>query len=218
MIDRAYRAAYETAFRTLLSQAPPGRYDEMALPSYTHANRLMAWLFWRRIAAAFALAGPLDRQRVLDFGCGGGVTFRRLHECGCEITGVDPEAGALAAEISRRLGTPARIVATVDDVADRRFDCIFALDVLEHVDDLDGCIGRLAGVLADGGRIVLSGPTENAWYRLGRRLAGFSGHYHVRTVFDIERGLQQRGLVRTGLSTLRLPFALFRVSAWRGAP
>lgn len=215
MIDRAYRVAYETAFRQLLSQAPPGTYDEMALPSYTHGNRLMAWLFWRRIAAAFALAGPLDGQRVLDFGCGGGVTFRRLHACGCEITGVDPEARTLAIEISWRLAVPAHIVARVDEVANRRFDCIFALDVLEHVDDLDHCIGQLAAVLAGGGRIVVSGPTENAWYRLGRALAGFSGHYHVRTVYDIEAGMSRCGLVRTGLTTLRLPFALFRVSAWK---
>lgn len=217
MIDRAYRAAYEAAFRQLLSQAPRGRYDEMALPSYTHGNRLMAWLFWRRIDAAFALAGRLDGQRVLDFGCGGAVTFKQLHACGCEITGVDPEAAALAADVCRRLAIPARIVTQLDEVSDRRFDCIFALDVLEHVSDLDGCIAQLAGALADGGRIVLSGPTENAWYRLGRRLAGFSGHYHLRNVYDIERSFLGRGLVRAGLSTLRLPFALFRVSAWTAA-
>jgi 2-polyprenyl-3-methyl-5-hydroxy-6-metoxy-1,4-benzoquinol methylase len=215
MIDRAYRVAYETAFRQLLSQAPGGTYDEMALPSYTHGNRLMAWLFWRRIGAAFALAGRLERQRVLDFGCGGAVTFKRLHACGCDITGVDPDARALATEISRRLAVPAQIVGRLDEVADRRFDCIFALDVLEHVDDLDGCIRQLAGALADGGRIVVSGPTENAWYRLGRRLAGFSGHYHVRSVYDIEQGFSRCGLVRTGLTTLRLPFALFRITGWK---
>lgn len=217
MIDRAYRAAYETAFRQLLSQAPRGTYDEMALPSYTHGNRLMAWLFWRRIGAAFALAGRLDGQRVLDFGCGGAVTFRQLHACGCEITGVDPEAAALAVEVCRRLAIPARIVAQLDELHDLRFDCIFALDVLEHVADLDGCVARLTDALADGGRIVVSGPTENAWYRLGRQLAGFSGHYHLRNVYDIERGFLRRGLARIGLTTLRLPFALFRVSAWSAA-
>lgn len=214
MIDAAYRAAYEQAFRKRLAQAPRGAYDEMALPSYTHGNRLMAKLFWRRLEAAFALAGNLQGRAVLDFGCGGCVTFRYLHAEGCDITGLDPHAGALAADICERLGVRAHIVRTPDELEGRRFGCILALDVLEHVDDLDACIDDLARLLEPGGRIVLSGPTESFWYRLGRLLAGFSGHYHVRTVYDIERALADHGLSRLGLHVLRLPFALFRVSAW----
>ncbi len=217
MIDAAYRATYEDAFRRLLAESPPGAYDEMALPSYTHGNRLMAWLFWRRIEAAFALAGDLAGKSVLDFGCGGGVTFKRLHELGCDITGLDPDAAGLASEMCRRLGVSACIVRDPRELAGRRFDRIFALDVLEHVEDLERSIADLLRALAPGGRIVLSGPTENLWYRLGRSLAGFSGHYHVRTIYDIEDAFSARGLDRLDVRTLRLPFALFRLSAWTPA-
>ena len=217
MIDVGYRAAYERVFGELLAGAAPGSFDEMALPSYTHSNRAMAWLFWKRLDVAFGLAGDLNGRSVLDFGCGGAVSFRRLAERGCRITGCDRDAQALAREVCRRLGLQAEIVADLDELAGRSFDLILALDVLEHVDDLSGYLRRFAGLLAPGGRLVVSGPTENLLYRLGRRLAGFSGHYHVRNIYDIEKGLRAAGFRNLAVRALYRPFPLFRVSSWRGA-
>lgn len=216
MIDAAYRGAYERVFRELLAAAPGGRYDESALPSYTHGNPAMAWLFWRRLHAAFELAGALDGLSVLDFGCGGGVAFRYLAARGCRIAGCDPQAQELAREVCRRLGIEADIRSGVEAFTGRRFERILALDVLEHLDDLDGYLDRFAALLAPGGLLVVSGPTENLLYRLGRRLAGFSGHYHVRDIYDIERHLEARGFRRLGLRTLHPLAPLFRVSAWSG--
>jgi 2-polyprenyl-3-methyl-5-hydroxy-6-metoxy-1,4-benzoquinol methylase len=217
LIDAAYRAAYERVFAELLAGVAPGAFDEMALPSYTHSNRAMAWLFWKRLDAAFDLAGDLTAKSVLDFGCGGAVSFRRLSAQGCRITGCDRDAQALAREVCRRLGVQAEVVADLDEVAGRSFDLILALDVLEHVDELAAYLHRFAGLLAPGARLVVSGPTENLLYRLGRRLAGFSGHYHVRNIYDIEEGLRGAGFENLALRTLYRPFPLFRVSSWRRA-
>jgi 2-polyprenyl-3-methyl-5-hydroxy-6-metoxy-1,4-benzoquinol methylase len=215
VIDAHYRSAYETAFRDILAQAAPGHYDEMALPSYTHANPAMSWLFWRRLDAAFCLAGDLAGKAVLDFGCGGAVTFRHLQACDCRITGCDPEARELAQEVCRRLGIAARIVAHIEDAADGRYDRILALDVLEHVDGLERYIERFAALLAPQGRVIVSGPTENALYKLGRALAGFSGHYHVRNIYDIEAAFRRAGFRALATKTLYPPLPLFRVSAWQ---
>ena len=217
MIDAAYRAAYERVFGELLAGAAPGSFDEMALPSYTHSNRAMAWLFWKRLDVAFELAGDLAGKSVLDFGCGGAVSFRRLSAQGCRITGCDRDAQALAREVCRRLGLRAEVVADLDELAGHGFDLILALDVLEHVDELAGYLRRFAGLLAPGGRLVVSGPTENLLYRLGRRLAGFSGHYHVRNIYDIEQGLRGAGFQSLAVRTLYHPLPLFRVSSWRRA-
>jgi SAM-dependent methyltransferase len=53
-----------------------------------------------------------------------------------------------------------------------QFDLIVALDVLEHVKDLESVLASLLRLLASGGRLVVSGPTENIFYRIGRRLSG----------------------------------------------
>jgi 2-polyprenyl-3-methyl-5-hydroxy-6-metoxy-1,4-benzoquinol methylase len=215
MIDRAYRQEYRALFREMLRAAPPGHYDEMALPSYTHPNPAMSWLFWQRLRAAFGLAGGIRGTPVLDFGCGGGATFRHLQGLGCRITGVDPDAFDLASEVSRRLGIPAALHRNLEELPPQGFGLILALDVLEHLEDLDSELERLLAFAAPGAALIVSGPTENAFYRVGRRLAGFSGHYHVRNIYDIESCLGRHGLARRALRTLYWPVPLFRVSLWR---
>ncbi len=215
--DRAYRRAYLDVFDDLLRTAPGGHYDEMALPSYTHPNPAMSWLFWKRLDAALALAGDVAGRSVLDFGCGGGTTFRYLHAQGCRIAGVDPFAFDLATEVCRRLQLPARLYRSLEEITPQTFDVILALDVLEHVEDLRACIDSLLRYAGDGTAIIVSGPTENAFYRFGRWLAGFSGHYHLTNIYDIEAQLRQAGLRNEATRTLFHPVPLFRVSRWRQA-
>lgn len=214
-IDRAYRHEYRALFRDMLRAAPAGQYDEMALPSYTHPNPAMSWLFWQRLKAVFDLAGDLAGASVLDFGCGGGATFRQLQRLGARITGVDPFAFDLATEATHRLGIPASLHHTLEELPPRCFDAIFALDVLEHLDDLESGLQQLLRFAGPRTALVVSGPTESACYRFGRWLAGFSGHYHVRNIYDIEAVIAARGLVRIGLRTLYQPVPLFRVTRWR---
>lgn len=88
-------------------------------------------------------------------------------------------------------------------------DCIFALDVLEHVetDEPRELSGRSA--LRLGGRLIVSGPTESAAYKLGRALAGLKNEYHHRNIFDIDRVLvsEWRVTARTFLPRFPLPRA-----------
>jgi len=212
--DRTYRRQYQALFQEMLRGAPGGHYDEMALPSYTHPNPAMSWLFWRRLDTALALAGDVTGRSVLDFGCGGCTMFRYLHGKGCRISGVDPFAFDLATEVCHRLEIPARIYKSLDEIEPQAFDVIFALDVLEHVEDLFSCIDSLLRYAGSGTAIIVSGPTENAFYKFGRWLAGFSGHYHLTNIYDIEAQLRQAGLRNEATRTLYHPVPLFRISRW----
>jgi 2-polyprenyl-3-methyl-5-hydroxy-6-metoxy-1,4-benzoquinol methylase len=92
------------------------------------------------------------------------------------------------------------------------FDLINALDVLEHVEDLSTTLGELLKLLKPGGRLVVSGPTENTFYQIGRKLAGpeFSGEYHERGTAEIKRELALLARVRQ-VATLYWPAPLFEI-------
>jgi hypothetical protein len=67
----AYKARYRAAIRQVLSEAEPGRLDEIGFPAYSHTNPLISWLFWKRLHTVIDYVehqAPLGR--VLDFGCG----------------------------------------------------------------------------------------------------------------------------------------------------
>lgn len=168
----------------LRRELSPNVVDELAIPSYTHRNPLMRHLFWERLAVALEW---LDRSRpassvVLDFGSGIGVLFPALKRRKMRIVACDihPEATATGAEffgVSEVQIMDAR--AGFASLADGSVDAILALDVLEHVPEVASLAAEFRRLLGSEGRLLCSLPTENALYRIGRRLAGFSGAYHV---------------------------------------
>lgn len=104
---------------------------------------------------------------VLDIGCSTGDLLAALGP-GFTLFGIEPSRDAQALAQARGvqiLGTtPADLAA-----ANRRFDLITAIDVIEHVPDPRAFLAQLAPFLADGGRIVIStGSTASAaWRRAG---------------------------------------------------
>jgi SAM-dependent methyltransferase len=103
---------------------------------------------------------------------------------------------------------------TLDEAEPNTFAAIFALDSLEHNEDIPSLVAQLAPLLTDDGIFILSGPTESGFYKFGRRLAGFSGHYHHSNIFDIERILSKHCRLLRARHVPKFP-TLFRVSAWQ---
>lgn len=192
----------------------PAEFHDSALLSYTHRNRLMAWLFWKRVDTALSLLGDPAGKSVLDFGCGSGIIFPYIVERGARVTGCDNKCAGLAAEVSRSLGIRAALYDDLFSIRDAKFDAILALDVLEHIEDLRPFIDRFSSLANEKARIILSGPTESFFYRIGRRLAGFTGEGHVRSIYDIESEFRKRGFKLLALRRLYPPVPLFRVSSW----
>jgi len=186
---------------------------EMAIPSYLHANPALRWMAWRRlevvVEALKRLAPPKGSGSLaLDFGCGSGVLFRDTLARYDRVVGVDlvlTAAKALVSELGLTdvtLHTPAEADGAV---APGSVDVLIAAEVLEHVDDLPPTLTQFKTWLKPGGRLLVSLPTENALYRLGRRLAGFSGHYHHSNAASIDEKIRAFGFTRHHLSKIPGP-------------
>ena len=201
---RAATAALSTADRA-----------EMAVPSYSHPNPLIRWLFWQRLDTAFRFADLKPGASVLDFGTGSGILLPSLATVAKRIVATDVELAPSQATAAAR-SINVEFVSVPDfpkwtTTNPGALDCIFALDVLEHVeaDELKDLSGQFRSLLRPGGRLIVSGPTETVFYKLGRAVAGFENEYHHRNIFDIDRVLvtQWRIAQRTYLPRFPLPRA-----------
>ena len=188
--------------------------DEMAIPSYLHGNPLIPWLMWKRYEAIAELAQFSGNEHVLEFGCGIGLFLPTLAGACKTVSAIDlfPQ---FAQKLCREKGLTVVFPESLDRVADQSINVIVAADVLEHVDALDVCLRTFLAKLAPGGRIIVSGPTENLAYRIGRIIAGFGakGDYHHTNIDRIDRQLCLCGTQRQ--NTRKLPFTflpgLFKV-------
>lgn len=194
---------------------PDGALDEQAGPAYLRGLGLSRWLFWRRLREVQSLL-PEQGETAIDFGTGFGMMLPLLAQRFERVWAID-----LMPDLSRRYlelwrceeQTELPHVAwgeSIEEAGDAPIDLILALDVLEHVDDLDALVASFAERLSPQGRLIVSGPTENFWYRLGRRIVGFSGDYHVRTIFDIRASLERCFEIEQTRS-VGLGFTLFEI-------
>jgi 2-polyprenyl-3-methyl-5-hydroxy-6-metoxy-1,4-benzoquinol methylase len=215
---KEYKKRHVDAVRLVLKQKKSKALDEAAFPAYSHTNPLINWLFWERIKITMNyLEKNAPYQTVLDFGCGSGVMLPFLSTIAKKVIAMDIDFDPLE-KIKQYIGFPDNIV--FEDARElfssnfnsHRFDAIISLDVLEHVDDLDHTLKQLCTHLAPHGELIISGPTENFFYKIGRRIAGpeFSGEYHERNVAVIKESLLSLATVKH-VASLYPPFTLFEI-------
>ena len=186
--------------------------DEMAIPSYRHPNPALRWMAWRRVEV---VAAKLEKHAsahgtantIVDFGCGTGVLFETECRGAHRVIGVDPVLGPARTLASKwnldvELMTPDEAKTGIEPDS---VDVVVAAEVLEHVEPLEDCLAMLKRWLTPRGRLLVSLPTENSLYRLGRRLAGFEGHYHHDDASSIDRKIRDSGFRRLTRSTIPLP-------------
>ena len=194
---------YEKVFST---------WEETCVPSYCHRNRLAAGVSWLRLFEAADLAARFapQAQRALDFGASVGELGHIISDRIIRYDYVEQNDEA-AAFLESRLPEARRV--SLDATPDSLYDWVFAIDALEHNDNFAELLAQLGGKLAECGVLVVSGPTENWLYRLGRRISGFSGAYHKTTIYAIEDAAC-RTMRQLGRTTILPVLPLFRVSAW----
>lgn len=103
----------------------------------------------------------LEGLSLVDIGCGGGVLSEPLCRLGAEVTGLDPaptniavarahsEAGGLA--IDYREETIEAVVAS-----GQRFDIVLAMEVVEHVADVEAFVAACCAAVKPGGLLVMA--------------------------------------------------------------
>ena len=119
------------------------------------------------------------RPRILDLGCGPGWTLERLGDLG-EAYGVEYSMAALGFARQRGLR---RLVAGDGlklPFASAAFDCVVAVEVLEHFED-DAALAREAWrVLRPGGLLLVTVPAFMALWRHHDELYGHYRRYARR--------------------------------------
>lgn len=213
-VSKEYEETYRKIFTGILSISSKGFYDETALPSYTHNNKLIRWAFYKRIDTALKIAGDLKNKSVLDFGSGGGILLKYLYENNCKILACENQFYQLTQDVSDKLGIKIGVCKNIFEIKNTKFDVIFALDVLEHIDNPGRYIDKFHDLASDNTKIIVSGPTENFLYKTGKLFAGFSGHYHITDIYQIEKKLKESGFKNKVLKNLFFLFRLFRISLW----
>lgn len=119
---------------------------------------------------------PFAGLSVLDAGCGGGLLCEPMARLGANVTGVDAGAAAItaAAEHAKAQGLPItyRQATTTDLVAeDQTFDVVLALEIVEHVADVDAFVVDLESLLKPGGLLIMSTLNRTARSLLGAKIA-----------------------------------------------
>jgi 2-polyprenyl-6-hydroxyphenyl methylase/3-demethylubiquinone-9 3-methyltransferase len=160
---------------------------------------------------------PLEGLRVLDIGCGGGILAESLANAGARVTGIDPSRAtiAVARAHAKRLGLAIDYrVGFAERLRERRaFDLVFAVDVLEHVNDLDRTLDAAARALKPGGwfgflthNATLEAFTEIIWKWEYLSTSAPRGRHDFQKFITPEAlgaALKERGLTVRHLSGIR---------------
>ena len=103
----------------------------------------------------------LEGLSLVDIGCGGGVLCEPLARLGAQVTGLDPaptnvavatahaEAGGLAIDYRQQT-----IETLVADGA--RYDIVLAMEVVEHVADVEAFVAACCAAVKPGGLLVMA--------------------------------------------------------------
>ena len=98
---------------------------------------------------------------ILDIGCGGGILSEPLARLGAAVVGVDPSESNIG--VARRHAAKSQLVidyrpSSAEAVASagETFDVVLAMEVVEHVTDLDAFIDTAATLVKPGGLLFVA--------------------------------------------------------------
>ncbi|HKG00660.1 MAG TPA: bifunctional 2-polyprenyl-6-hydroxyphenol methylase/3-demethylubiquinol 3-O-methyltransferase UbiG, partial [Xanthobacteraceae bacterium] len=99
--------------------------------------------------------------RILDIGCGAGVLSEPLARIGAAVVGAD--AAGTSIEVARLHAARSGLdidyrAVTAEALADagERFDIVLAMEVVEHVADMDLFVRRCAEMIKAGGLMIVA--------------------------------------------------------------
>lgn len=119
-----------------------------------------------RLAAHFArdceaTLSPLQGLDILDAGCGGGLLAEPLARLGARVTGIDAAAETIKAAKAHAARQNLAIdyrCTSAEALAETgaRFDAVLAMEIVEHVADLNGFLRACGEMVRPGGACVIA--------------------------------------------------------------
>ncbi|CAN5905858.1 class I SAM-dependent methyltransferase [soil metagenome] len=152
--------------------------------------------WWRaRARLTLSLLQRLDVRppaRILDAGCGWGVTLDLLEQQGYQATGMDISKRTL-----EHLDRPGRELVLADltqPLPDgvEPYDAVLALDVIEHLDDDQAAVERFGALTKPGGLVIVSVPALPEMYTEFDKIQGHRRRYLPETLRAAFEGTQPR--------------------------
>jgi 2-polyprenyl-6-hydroxyphenyl methylase / 3-demethylubiquinone-9 3-methyltransferase len=101
----------------------------------------------------------LKGLRMLDIGCGGGILSEPLARLGASMVGADPSEDNITAAQAHASEAGVAVdyrATTAEDLsaANERFDVVLAMEVVEHVADVEAFMGACAAMVKPGGLMI----------------------------------------------------------------
>jgi len=117
---------------------------------------------------------------VIDFGSGIGIFARELHGNGVHISCVEPDPTHAA--IAAAAGLP--VSRSLDDIQDMSVDYIYALNVLEHIEDDEATLMKIWSKLKPDGVLLVYVPAFQILYSSMDRKVGHFRRYTKRALLE----------------------------------
>jgi 2-polyprenyl-6-hydroxyphenyl methylase / 3-demethylubiquinone-9 3-methyltransferase len=203
---------------------------EAAAPDWWNSRSVARWLHKYNVVRVPYIRDAACRQftrdsrqpdclsglRILDVGCGGGVLCEPIAQLGATVVGLDPARTAIGVAKRHAIETGVSVEYRCDTIeklveAGELFDVVLAMEVIEHVANIEVFLDRCAELVRPGGLVILStiNRTVKSW-----AFAIAMGEYVLRL---LPRGSHQwRKFVRPDEIRSALETKLFRVVDVRG--
>jgi 2-polyprenyl-3-methyl-5-hydroxy-6-metoxy-1,4-benzoquinol methylase len=146
----------------------------------------------------FELFRPYVGRRVLEVGCGIGTMSERLAQVADAVIGIEPNPSC-AVQVREHMQAEPKfqlrecLIENCDplELASHRFDTVFCVNVLEHIEDDAAALATFERVVQPGGHVLVWVPALPAAYG---PLDAELGHHRRYTKASLGRAFARAGL------------------------
>lgn len=165
--------------------------DESYVLQYPELERSHFWWKIRREMVIRLIAERIELEgvRILDVGCGAGVTINTLASLGALVEGIEVDSRF------RNTMVPASGVIRYGDFLSMEipnsYEVVLMMDVLEHIHEEAAALGRVGQVLEEGGLLVITVPAYD-WLWSSHDV--INQHHRRYTSRSLRKVLEDSGL------------------------